>query len=361
MKIDPAKTFSLLRGGLTDHENTWKSYLENTPPWQETAVLLTAPMVLANVVLAMIFSRLVGGYSYMVPGHGLVVSFLISLLMAVVGVAIATFCFNFLAGVFSGKANFSRAFAAVSLATIPAWLAGIVGALIPGIGFLVSLAGAVVSLVFLYKIIPLALFVPDEKRAVHFIASLVLAIVLQFMVAWVLAVRDVNRTGISDWGTSNDDSSSAPGMLSGLAGQMERQGRLLEKAQMDQYQPPESGELDRKQVRHYVNFMQKAQDLQQQYVSEMQDLAAKIEREEKEGKTPSVSDVSRMYSGVSNVAVLNNPEMEIVVTGGGNWAEHQWVKEQLRIARIQQGDGPEPIPHNYAVYQEFEDQLEDFP
>jgi len=54
---------------------------------------------------------------------------------------------------------------------------------------------------------------------------------------------------------------------------------------------------------------------------------------------------------------LANAEMEVVKTGGGNWAEHQWVKEQLRIAIVQQ-EGSDAIEHNYQLYQKYQDQLD---
>ena len=55
---------------------------------------------------------------------------------------------------------------------------------------------------------------------------------------------------------------------------------------------------------------------------------------------------------------VNNAEMEIVKTGGGNWAEHVWVKEQLRVAKIQRGDGSEALAHNYELYQEYQQELD---
>ena len=37
MKFDFAKTLSLVKSGLTDHQATWKTYLEENPSWQQTA------------------------------------------------------------------------------------------------------------------------------------------------------------------------------------------------------------------------------------------------------------------------------------------------------------------------------------
>jgi hypothetical protein len=79
-----------------------------------------------------------------------------------------------------------------------------------------------------------------------------------------------------------------------------------------------------------------------------------------EGKDkPSAADIARMYQGVGSAMTAGDAEMEIVKTGGGNWAEHQWVKEQLRVAHVQQGDGSDAIAHNYALYQQYRDALED--
>ena len=65
-----------------------------------------------------------------------------------------------------------------------------------------------------------------------------------------------------------------------------------------------------------------------------------------------------MFGGITNAMSVNNAEMEVVKTGGGNWAEHQWVKEQLRIAKIQMGDGSDAIEHNYELYMKYKEELE---
>jgi beta-glucosidase/6-phospho-beta-glucosidase/beta-galactosidase len=66
-----------------------------------------------------------------------------------------------------------------------------------------------------------------------------------------------------------------------------------------------------------------------------------------------------MYAGIGTAVSATNAEMELVKTGGDNWAEHLWVKEQLRTAKIQQGDGSDAIAHNYELYKEYQEDLED--
>ncbi|MSQ98570.1 MAG: DUF1282 domain-containing protein [Xanthomonadales bacterium] len=186
MKIDLNKTISLTKGGLLDRENTWRAYFENTPDWKETAISLTAPLILANVVLSMVLSRMSGGFVSYGIGHGFLSALFISLFMAVIVLAVFAVVINLMAGVFDGKSDFSRAFAAVTFAMIPAWLAGIVGALIPWVGVFVALAGVITALVFLYQILPLALAIPEQKRVVHFVSSIILGIALEMMIGFLL-------------------------------------------------------------------------------------------------------------------------------------------------------------------------------
>jgi len=305
---------------------------------------------LANVVVGLIFSRLMGGFVAYGQQQNFFMALIVGLILAVVGFLIAVVVFNFLAGVFGGKADFPRAFAAVSLAAIPAWLAGIVAGLIPGVGSLIALAGGLVSLFFMYKIMPLALGIPAAKRVIHFIVSIVVILVINMALGAVL-VRDALRDQIAA------PSSTATG--SGMLGEMERQGRLMEEAGQDLYDPPADGKLQEAQVQAYVKVMQKARAVQDRYAAEMQKLSDDIAAKEKAGQQPTPADLSKMFGGMGAAMSANNAEMEVVKSAGGNWAEHQWVKQQLRTASIQQGDGDAAIEHNYRLYQEYAQDLQD--
>jgi hypothetical protein len=56
---------------------------------------------------------------------------------------------------------------------------------------------------------------------------------------------------------------------------------------------------------------------------------------------------------------LSTAEIEIVKSAGGNWAEHQWVRQTLRTAWLQK-DINDAVAHNYALYQEYEEELRDY-
>lgn len=355
MAFDIKKTIDLIKGGLFDPKNTWTRYLDENPGWQDTAIQLTGPLLIANVLLTLIFSRMVGGYVYFGYGQNFLAALVSGLVFGAIGFAVVVAVFNFLAGVFKGQSNFSRAFAAVSLAAIPSWVAGIVGSIVPWIGWLIALAGGILALVYMYKIIPIALGVPEDKRVVHFIASIVCVVIINFIVAAVLGTSSMGRGLTStDYGRGTDDT---PVFGSGMLGEVERQARLMEAAQSDNYDPPSDGKISESQMEDYIDVLDKTRELQAEYAADMEDLGKELEAKEKAG-TLSPGDLARAYGGMSTAMSANNAEMEVVKSAGGNWAEHVWVKEQLRTARLQRGEGSDALEHNYELYQEYKDELD---
>ena len=65
MTFDFVKTLSLVKGGILDHQATWNTYLEENRDWLYTATVLTGPLLIANVVLSVLLSRMTGGFAYM--------------------------------------------------------------------------------------------------------------------------------------------------------------------------------------------------------------------------------------------------------------------------------------------------------
>lgn len=347
MNFDFKKTLDLVVGGLTKPQETWTGYLGENPGWQQTLITLTGPLIVANVLLSLLLSRMMGTMSPFGLAGNWFAALVLGFVFACIVFAVAVAVFNFLAGVFGGKSDFPRAFAAVSLAMIPAWVAGIVGAAIPWVGGLIGLAGVVVSLVFLYKIIPLALAVPDSKRVLHFVVSIVAVLVINVVVATALGIGRMGA-GTSSYDLGRRD--SAPGVF----GEIGRQANLIAAASEDRFEPPGDGKVTEQQARWVADVAGKAQLTYEEEMARLKKLSEEIEDED----DPSPADMARMYQGMGSVMSLNTVEMEVVKTGGGNWAEYQWVREQLRAARIQRGEGSEALAHNYDLYNEFEDRLE---
>ena len=194
--FDFNKTLELVKGGLTEPRRTWQDYLATTRPWMETAALLTGPLIVAALVISWLIAAVFGTYFVYGYGYGLIVGLIVGLVFAAINVFVVSFLLSFFAGTFDGQKNFDRAFAAVSLAMIPAWTSMAVGT-IPLIGSILQLVGGITSLVFLYMIIPLALSVPEEKRAVHFIVTIVAVIVASVIIGGILSIGAVSGAGVA--------------------------------------------------------------------------------------------------------------------------------------------------------------------
>ena len=349
--FDFAKTLGLIRGGLFQPEATWRQFLDSQPSFQQTFFLLALPLIVLNVVLGTLFSSLFGGYTS-IPGQSFFTTLIYAIVMSCFNFAFTTAVFTALASVFGGKSDWQRGFAAISLATIPAIAGTIIGSLIPFIGWLISFAGFIMSLVFTYRILHLALDIPDGKRPFHFVISLVVLLVVyaifSMMMGFNMAARYAAEYEDSDEGFF---SSSSSGFMSHL----ERQGELMEAASKDRYEAPSDGKVSTAQMKALVRTMEKVQQRFEREEQRFEKLAEEMENKEE----ASLSDIGKVFNGVGNVVSIANSEMEIVKTSDGNWAEHEWVKEQLRIALLQQ-DGSEAIEHNYQLYQQYEEQLSDF-
>ncbi|MBE9538527.1 MAG: YIP1 family protein [Proteobacteria bacterium] len=357
-KFNLSKTLGLIKGGLIDHQATWNAYFQDCPGWQTTAINLTAPLLLANVLIGAILGQIFGGFSAYGYYDNVFSALFFGLIIACIGFTVAVFVFSTMAGVFQGKSDFSRSFAAVSLAAIPSWLAGMVAAILPGFfGSLLSLAGGVLSLVFMYRLMPLALAIPDAKKTVHFISSLVIILIVNIVVGSLLPISHSTGFGSEGFSTSNSSSESSPG--AGLFGQIERQARLMDSATSDQFDPPENGEVSKSQVLALIKVIEKAHVIRVEYEQKMEKVAREMDAKQESGDSPSLADFNQLYSGMGNAFSAGNAEMEIVKTGDGNWAEYSWVKEQLRIANLHRGDGSPAVEHNYKLYAEFADQLGD--
>ena len=211
---------------------------------------------------------------------------------------------------FKGRHDFNRELAAVSLAAIPSYLE-----------------------------------VPEEKRIVHFVVSLLATVVAAALLGMML--------GIGGYATIEHlkptiDAGGGYNMLGGLG----RQAELMEQGGNDRYELPADGKITTAQMTKYLSIMHKVADLRADQQKNLQ----QFQQQNKEKKDFSLADIGTLTSGMNAVMGSANAEMEVVKTGCGNWAEHSWVKNQLRTAMIQK-DINDAVRHNYALYQKHEDEL----
>ena len=192
---------------------------------------------------------------------------------------------------------------------------------------------------------------PGDKRVLHYIVSLLSSFVCMLLISSLVAAL----TGHSGAGSQRyrDDAVKSPLESTGLFGGMARQGQLLEAAESDEYRAPADGKISQDQIEEFIRVMDRTRELREQQTARLKAIGDKADQE----GGLSISDFGDIVSGAQNMAGLQTAEVEVVKSGGGNWAEHQWVKNALRTAWIQK-DGSAAIRHNYRLYQQYEDKLQ---
>ncbi len=353
--FDPQRTVNLIKGALLDPEPTWRSYLPEAGNWQKTAVLLTGPLIVASALIAYVLALVVGGGPFGI--RPTLVSTVMSMVSGAVAIAVVSFILSGLSKAFGGKGDFALGLAAATLAFVPGYV-GQALVYLPWIGGLLALGLGIYGLVLLWRIIPIYLDVPAAKRVVHYIVSIVASIVAMIVISTVLGGSMMGagmRPGMGPGmgGGMGPTGSTTTG--SGPFGDIARQGELIGMAEQDRYDPPGDGRLTEDQVEEFIRVMQRTSEAVAERTARVQEIAERAENDEE----VSFSDFGAMMSGMSGVMGLNTAEIEIVKTAGGNWAEHQWVKETLRTAWLQK-DINDTVAANYALYQEYADELAEF-
>jgi hypothetical protein len=351
--IDIQRTIKLVTGALFDAEATWRGYLPEAGDWKKTALLITLPVILVAMIVAYLLGLVTSGASILGLRPTLL-STLLSIVLGVVAVAVCAFIFSVLARVFGGKHNFALGLAAISLAFVPAY-AGQALSSLPWIGWLLSLGLAIYGLVLLWRIIPLYLEVPAGKRAPHYIVSLIATIVVFLVISSILGRGQFAGNQDSPFGGLSGAAGTSSTTGGGLFGGLTRRAELVAAADEDRYNPPSDGELSDSQVREFARVMERYGEVLREQEARFTELSERAEENER----PSLGDIASLAASVGEMSGLSTAEIEIVKSAGGNWAEHQWIKQTLRTAWLQK-DINDTVAHNYALYQEYEDELRDF-
>ena len=346
--INIEKTINLIKNGLIDPRITWQSYLEESHSWKETAMVLSIPLIITAVLLSSILGWIFKSH-YMFAGQGGIFLTLLSMVAAIVGLFIASFVFSFLAGVFDGKHDFNRGFAALSLTAIPGYIGSVIGT-VPMVGWIISLGLFILSLVYLYKIIPTYLEVPQGKRVIHFVASLIITAIISFTINIVLGLGLYSSENVSQNHTLQQSSTN-----SGMFGDLQRHSNMIKNAEQDRFTPSKDGYISEIQMKTFVSTMKKSTE----YINRKKEGMKEYEKSLENKKEFSFSDLAKLSQGVGSVMSMANAEMEVVKSADGNWAEHQWVKEQLQKASIHR-ELNDTNKHNYALYGKYKEELKKY-
>ena len=139
-------------------------------------------------------------------GAGLT-SMVIGYVLALAGVYVVALIVDALAPTFGGQKDRVQALKTVAYAYTASWVAG-AGQIVPGIGFLIALAGGVYSIYLLYVGLPHTMKCPPDKAAGYTAVTIIIAIILGFIVASIVGgvagVGAFSRGGAT-FSSSDDD------------------------------------------------------------------------------------------------------------------------------------------------------------
>lgn len=167
---------------------------------------------------------------------GMVLQYLLSLAVAYVMALVI----NALAGTFNGQKDMVQALKTVAYSWTASWIAGI-AVIIPWIGWLIAIAGAIYGIYLLYLGLPYTMKCPPEKAGGYTALAVIIAIVLSWIVGLIVAgvIGTAAYTGAAMTGahlgsTSDNatvDPNSALGRLAAMGERAEQASKELDAAQ----------------------------------------------------------------------------------------------------------------------------------
>jgi len=168
---------------------------------------------------------------------GMVLHYALTLALAYVMALII----NALAPTFGGQKDMVQSLKTVAYAWTASWVAGI-AVIVPWLGWLIAIAGAVYAIYLLYLGLPHTMKCPAEKAVGYTAVSVIIAIVLSWIIALIVggvigtaAMTGAAMGGMHITGGDGDsvtvDSNSALGKLAAMGQRAEQAGKELDAAQ----------------------------------------------------------------------------------------------------------------------------------
>jgi hypothetical protein len=241
--MDFSKLFARVKAILTSPASEWPVIAEE--PTTTTGLYLNYILVLAAIpaVCGFIKMSFLGihiplmGTMHVGVGAGLK-GMIVGYALTLLGVYLMALLIDALAPTFGGQKNTLQALKTVAYAYTASWVAGI-GQLLPWIGILVTLAGGIYSIYLLYLGLPHTMKCPPEKSKAYTAVTILIAILISWMVAFVAGnvaglgtmMHGTGGATIEDSGDMHFDADSPLGKLQQLGQRAEEASRKLETAQ----------------------------------------------------------------------------------------------------------------------------------
>lgn len=349
MSFSFTKTAKLIRTGLINPAAAWHEYAKENTSWLQTSLTLTIPLLVTSTLLSALFHKIFRN-SYLYESILSPQLLILDIVLSLVTLSMIALILSFTASKFAGKSSFSAAFAAISLASIPVYL-GMVFGFIPWIGMILMAVFFVLTMVCLYQVIPVFLKVPQENRSIHFLVSLISALIAVIALNWFIAsLSMIDR--IHGYSQTLQTHTSAP--RSRLT-KINESILLEEDALNDVFQTPENGEINKQQILQFIQIIDRSNKLLEKRAKELQVMAEELENKENK----SISEIMRMSRKIGQSAMSSrDAEMRVVKKTGQNWKEHLWVKQQLRIAATSK-PATASQKHNRTIAKKYSKELKE--
>jgi Yip1 domain len=179
--------------------------------------------------------------SYRIGFTSALTTAIVSYVLSLVGIYVLALIVDALAPTFGGEKNQVQALKVVAYSYTASWIASIIG-IVPGLGLLAAMAGAVYGIYLLNMGLPFAMKCPPDKAVGYTAVTVAVAIVVGFVLG--LAINSTGRYGygfgqpqvsFSGPGTSNHTGSFASGStgaaLQDWANNVEKASKQIDAAQ----------------------------------------------------------------------------------------------------------------------------------
>jgi hypothetical protein len=228
--MSPRTEWPLIAAEPTTVADLYKNYI---------AILAAIP-VIAGFIKGSLIGYGAFGIHYRTPIGAGIASAIISYVLGLVLVYVVALIVEALAPTFGAQKDRLQALKTVAYAYTASWVAGI-ALIIPGIGWLVAIAGAIYGIYLLYLGLPFTMKAPQEKAGGYTAVTVIITIVLGWIVG--LIVAGVAGTGAmmaggmqgvdlgNRGGQVSVDEDSSLGQLAAWSKKMEAAGQQMEAAQ----------------------------------------------------------------------------------------------------------------------------------
>lgn len=196
-------------------------------------IILAAIPAIAGFVKGSFIGTDLGVLGQMRVGVGAgLVSLVISYALALVSVFIMALIVDALAPTFGGQKDRTQALKAVAYSMTAGWVAG-AAIILPWIGVLIMIVGALYGIYLLYLGLPHTMKAPQEKAVGYTVVIIIVAFVLQLIIGSIVGLATGFGMGAASY-SNNDihfDKNSPGGKLEQWGKDMEEAGKKLEAAQ----------------------------------------------------------------------------------------------------------------------------------